>query len=434
MDAITPLLGNSNLPDVAPIQRVPRNCKWKRRFVVLASFLINFVCDGIGYGFGVLIPALQSDLLETELNITTVGAVNVGMMYFTGILASALIARDKMETRIVCGLGALISSLAIFLSSFCSLTPYPFPCFFISFGVIGGFGQGLMYYCASLLVGFWYKDNIALVTGFVQSGSGVGAIVLPFLIQNVSTTYGWSFVPRLLAGLCFICIPLSFFMRKPTEETVEKQNSREQSSNLKHTSFILFLIANLPAIMAQYIIFAFLPKLSAGKTESPQLINSMLGAGNSFPRIILGATSDSPRISALALSGVSTTLNGLFSILFLFSTTTTTSCALAFFWGATQSTIWCLATRIISDMLGLQSLAGALGILTAVRGVACSIGPPAGAWLDYRTGSIRNVFWLSGLLAVLGSIFILISWTFKKYQDKRTEKQDNQRSNYGSIN
>jgi len=127
-------------------------------------------------------------------------------------------------------------------------------------------------------------------------------------------------------------------------------------------------------------------------------------------------------------------LDGLFSILFLFSTTTTTSCALAFFWGATQSTIWCLATRIISDMLGLQSLAGALGILTAVRGVACSIGPPAGAWLDYRTGSIRNVFWLSGLLAVLGSIFILISWIFKKYQDKRTEKQDNQRPNYGSIN
>ena len=50
-------------------------------------------------------------------------------------------------------------------------------------------------------------------------------------------------------------------------------------------------------------------QLSAAKTQSPQLINSMLGAGNSFPRIILGAVSDNHRISALALAGVSTTLS-----------------------------------------------------------------------------------------------------------------------------
>ena len=79
-------------------------------------------------------------------------------------------------------------------------------------------------------------------------------------------------------------------------------------------------------------------------------------------------------------------------MLFLLSTTSTTSCTLAFFWGATQSTIWCLATRIITDLLGLQSLAGALGLLTAVRGVACSLGPPAGAWLSHSTGTLGQ--WL----------------------------------------
>ena len=143
-------------------------------------------------------------------------------------------------------------------------------------------------------------------------------------------------------------------------------------------------------------------------------------------------------------------LDGVLSMLFLLSTTSTTSCTLAFFWGATQSTIWCLATRIITDLLGLQSLAGALGLLTAVRGVACSLGPPAGAWLSHSTGTlgqwlvdmniimnisgtINNVFLLSGCLAMMGSIFILISWTIRKYKFHREEKQDNGHRNYGSI-
>ena len=103
------------------------------------------MCDGIGYGFGVLIPAVEKNLDESELNITTVGAVNVGMMYFTGLAAATLIANYRVDTRygytvIVCfynnmhifwktGLWPWSSHIFLLNLPVCFLWPYslPFP-------------------------------------------------------------------------------------------------------------------------------------------------------------------------------------------------------------------------------------------------------------------------------------------------------------------
>ena len=84
------------------------------------------------------------------------------------------------------------------------------------------------------------------------------------MIHSVSETYGWSCVPMLLAALCLLCLPLAALMRKPEDETVEEDLNPNQTTNCKDLSYMMFVLANLPAIMAQYIIFAFLPKVILG--------------------------------------------------------------------------------------------------------------------------------------------------------------------------
>ena len=57
--------------------------------------------------------------------------------------------------------GAVISCAAILISAFCNdvIT------LIITYGVLGGFGQGLMYVPACVTAGFWFEKKRALATG-----------------------------------------------------------------------------------------------------------------------------------------------------------------------------------------------------------------------------------------------------------------------------
>ena len=60
-------------------------------------------------------------------------------------------------------LGAIISCAGILLSTFSSNSFT----LILTFGVVGGFGQGLMYVPACVSAGFWFEKKRALATGFV---------------------------------------------------------------------------------------------------------------------------------------------------------------------------------------------------------------------------------------------------------------------------
>ena len=64
-------------------------------------------------------------------------------------------------------LGSIISCAGILFSTFSSnsLT------LILTFGVVGGFGQGLMYVPACVSAGFWFEKKRALATGSVDKNN-----------------------------------------------------------------------------------------------------------------------------------------------------------------------------------------------------------------------------------------------------------------------
>ena len=60
-------------------------------------------------------------------------------------------------------IGAVVSCAGIMLSA---LSPNVIT-LILTFGVIGGFGQGLMYVPACVSAGFWYEKKRALATGLL---------------------------------------------------------------------------------------------------------------------------------------------------------------------------------------------------------------------------------------------------------------------------
>ena len=68
---------------------------------------------------------------------------------------------NKIGARLTCIAGAIVSGVAIFISTF-SVNVYMLMAFY---GVLGGIGLGLMYVPAVTAVGYWFEKKRSLVTG-----------------------------------------------------------------------------------------------------------------------------------------------------------------------------------------------------------------------------------------------------------------------------
>lgn len=83
-----------------------------------------------------------------------------------GPVVSAL--ANKYGCRAVCIAGSLISAAAFVLSTFSTSVNM----LMITYGILGGFGFGLIYLPAVVAVGYYFETKRSLATGIAVCGSG----------------------------------------------------------------------------------------------------------------------------------------------------------------------------------------------------------------------------------------------------------------------
>ena len=133
------------------------------------------VNDGIAYSFGVILEPMKAELDVGVGSISLVGGVLAGVTMLTGPLAAAFVNRcfsvkfDKSSTaftrfgsRTTCIVGSVISSAAIFASSYST----SFLSLLITYGFLLGFGLGFVYVPAVVAVGEYFRERLSFATGF----------------------------------------------------------------------------------------------------------------------------------------------------------------------------------------------------------------------------------------------------------------------------
>ena len=124
-------------------------------------------------------------------------------------LYSKTVFLTKQCSRIICILGAIVSCLGFFLSTFAPSVPVLI--FFYS--IVGGVGFGLMYVPAVCTVGYYFDRRRALATGITVCGSGAGTFILAPLASALLAVYGWKGATIIFAGLCLQCAVCGAVMR-----------------------------------------------------------------------------------------------------------------------------------------------------------------------------------------------------------------------------
>src|SRR6516165_12455675 len=94
---------------------------------------------------------------------------------------------DRFGPRLLISVGAIMAGGSWMLSSYAdSLTAL-----YISYGVIGGFGTGIIYVGIIGLVVRWFPDRRGLATGLAAAGYGFGAFFTSFPIDTMIRSSGY---------------------------------------------------------------------------------------------------------------------------------------------------------------------------------------------------------------------------------------------------
>ena len=341
---------------------------------------------------------------------------------------------DRFGPRLLISIGALLAGgswiLSAWVTSLWGL--------YLTYGVIGGFGTGIIYVGIVGLMVRWFPDRRGLATGLAAAGYGFGAFFTSFPIDSMikSSGYAYTFVVwGCIQGI--IGVLAAQGLRTPPEnyETpgvagvtpVGAQQTRRSFTPremLKSPVFyLLFVMMSMMSTSGLMVVFNVGPfakdfgvanMLVLGMAALP-LSLTLSRVTNGLTRPFFGWVSD--RIGrestmALAFSLECAAILVLFAFInqpALFVVLT----GLVFFgWGE----IFSLFPSTLTDTFGPKYAATNYGFLYIAQGVGSILAGPAAAFLKQTTGSWNAVF---VVVAVLDAITAILAITALKSMRQR---------------
>ncbi|XP_020297380.1 monocarboxylate transporter 12 isoform X2 [Pseudomyrmex gracilis] len=196
-------------------------------------------------------------------------------------------------------------------------------------------------------------------------------------------------------------------------------------SLLKSPSFLVLAISGGLTMMGFYTPFMYVPDRAIKANIDPStamFLVSVIGIGNTIGRIVCGLASSLPGVNALVVNNLFISVGGLVTMFSGLSLTEAYQFFYAASFGISISVFASLRSILVVDLLGLEKLTNAFGLLLLFQGVAATVGAPiAGAFMD-ATGSYDASFYLSGSLILLSAVICYPLKRINTWEKKRREQ------------
>ncbi|KOX72879.1 Monocarboxylate transporter 12 [Melipona quadrifasciata] len=408
--------------------------------VVLASFLIHVIADGVTYSFGVFYLELLYYFEEGKGATAWIASILVGVTLCSGPISSTFV--NKFGCRAVTIAGSILASACLLASMWARniVTLY------ISIGIGTGLGFGLIYLPAIVTVTCYFEKYRSLATGIAVCGSGLGTLIFAPCLDYLIAKYGWRGAILICSGIVLNCTVLGALFRPLETDKRKKRSSTEKSSRdvknvrqeysntlpnqeqCKNTYSVIFQKDNnnagirslsQPVLISNNVVQD--SSENSHKEQSPQAeergINkkdasyllAVIGIANTVGRIILGYVSDKPGVNRLLIYNLCLTICGISTILSTFCTSFASFIFYSSIFGFTSGAYVGLTSVILVDLLGLNRLTNAFGQLLLFQGFASFLGPPIAGWLyDVLQSYDPGFFTAGGMITISGLLLFFI--------------------------
>jgi len=331
---------------------------------------------------------------------------------------------DRFGPRLLISVGAAMSGGGWILSAYVD----NIWALYFTYGVICGFGTGIIYVGVIGLMVRWFPDRRGLATGLAAAGYGFGAFFTSFPIDSMIKSSGYAhtlIVWGIIQGI--IGIVAAQWLRIPSEgwvpdgytpaaaSTVQSARSYSPREMLQSPVFwLLFFMMSLMSTSGLMVTsnvgpfareYKVAEMLVLGMAALP-LSLTLSRVTNGLTRPFFGWVSD--RIGREMTMFVAFSLEAV-AILILFAFIDRPALfvvltGLVFFgWGE----IFSLFPATLTDTFGPKFAATNYGFLYIAQGVGSILGGPAAAYMKQVTGSWTSVFLIVAALDIITAVLAI---------------------------
>jgi len=363
--------------------------------VLVGSFVSFFIADGWSYSFGVLFPSVVEYFDESRGTTAMVGTLLYATPMILSPLACALVAAYGCKP--VCIFGGVLTGISLATASIARSVV----ALSIIVGLISGVGLALVYVSSLFIVTIYFDRRRGLATGIAVTGSAIGALAFPPLIEWLDEMYAWRGSMLVAGGIC-LHIVVAGMLYRPLSAPVNTSDSGSSSMLcLKHlavecrqilvslwsqtvltscpfwvfcvASFILFLWVSVPFL---YIVDLALLVKGITKARASLLLSHAAG-GRVLGQIVFGIVGDVRQVSTVGLYGFGVTVAGIATMLVPVIATTYLALAICMaVFGVAMSVCYVLPVICLVKMVGFENSVNAFGILQLAQGIAILLGTP----------------------------------------------------------
>ncbi len=387
--------------------------KTKNRYGVLAAGMLIQLCAGIIYMWSVFKGPVASHLEWNPSEASLTSSIMLAA-FVLGIIVGGR-AQDKAGPKYVTLVGSVLTGLGMIITAF--ITAGAPRLVYLSYGIIGGFGVGVLYTATVSVIQKWFPDRRGFATGFMVGAFGFSLVIFAPLTTKLLAENGVPFT-FISFGIAFliICAACSLYLENPPEgfnpggtaasNAPVEQKQFTTAEMLKTPAFYLIALSMLFILPAYFILNPIFMTLGEERGLSQEM--AVLGV------MITGIASASGRILTSWVSDLLGRRKAVFGIIFI-----TLIAILAMIYAQGIMFIVCIAAiafafggsasvypAITADNFGTKNIGLNYGCVMVGFGISALVFPLISNSL-VKSGSYTASFLLAGGCCLISFVLVL---------------------------
>ncbi|RDW64960.1 hypothetical protein BP6252_10611 [Coleophoma cylindrospora] len=377
---------------------------------VASSWLIFFNVLGLLNTYGQFQTLYETEVLSQNnpSTIAWIGSVQYLISYVTCIFTGPI--WDAGHVRFLLVTGTVIMVFGLMMLSLCHV----YYQFFLAQAVATGIGFGFVFMPGTAILPQWFTTRGPFAIGVAATGSSLGAVIYPIMLQRLVPRIGFPWAVRAIAFMVLATMIMAASMMRLR---IAKNTSKRSLIDLKHLGdlpYLLVCTGYFIGFSGLYVFYYYINLYAvdvAGTNSSLAFyLLAMLNSGSFFGRLLPNYVAGAVGVmNVQILAGV---VSSVLAFALLAIKTTTGVIVFTIAYGFASGPFLSLCISVTTGVSADKSTWGTrLGMSYAFMGLGVLIGSPvAGAIIG--EGQHKNwtgmILW-SGILLMASSMVLIIA-------------------------
>ncbi len=397
--------------------------------IVAAGFLIQAVCIGAMFTYGIFFKEFQSAFGWSRALISGASSLAFLVMGAAGVLAGLL--NDRIGPKIIIAVSGASLGIGYMLMSRLEM-PWQL---YLLYGGFVGIGFSTHDVITLSTVARWFVMRRGMMSGLVKVGTGAGQLTVPLIATGLIALFGWRNAYLIIGAVSLtVLVTVAQLMKRDPQgigQLPDGGRHRIRSAALSRPqSLPLRVVARTLSFwtlcLAEFAIFFCLlttivhivphARDQGLEPAAAAAILSTIGGVSILGRIVMGTANDgiggkrSLIVCFIILIGSLVWLQLAVSAWMLF--------IFAIVYGFAHGGLFTVMSPTVAELFGTGSHGLLFGTVLFSGTIGGSIGPWLTGYIFDQTGSYRAAFIVLTALAVMGLVLVILLQPLKAKKEK----------------